>query len=191
MKSALLAVVGLLAVTPMAQAQDGLYYGAGLAAIHGTSAPDGGFGTYEVSGTDAGLALTLGYRFAGAGNLSYGVEGNLDVTSGKRMDQSCASTGPAWCDIDRTFRLRGTVTGAAGGGDFTASLGLVMIQGIAEDGPGTFVDATGRGLSLGLGWQGSAMPIRYDLNIDRITNDNTPNYDRSLNVVGLRMSYMF
>jgi hypothetical protein len=174
----------------VAQAQDGLYYGAGLAAIRSTSAPDG-FGTYDTSGTDAGLALTLGYRFAGGDTLSYGIEGNLDVTSGKQMDRSCISSGPAWCNIDRTLRLRGTLTTATGSGDFTAALGEVLIQGTAEDGPGTFVDATGRGLSLGLGWQGSAMPIRYDLNFDRITSDDTPNYDRSLDVIGLRLSYMF
>lgn len=192
MKSSLLATAALLLIAPMAQAQDGLYFGAGVAAISSTSSPDGGFGTYETSGKDLGLALTIGYRVAASDTLSYGIEGNLDLTSGKTMDDSCISVGPAWCEIDSTLRLRGTLSTGVGSGDFTASLGLVVVKGTAEDGPGTFVGATGRGVSMGLAWQGKGgIPLRYDLNVDRITSDNTPNYDRSLDVIGVRISYMF
>lgn len=193
MKSTLLATAALMLLAPMAaQAQDGLYYGVGIAAISSSSAPDGSFGTYETSGKDAGLALTLGYRVAASDTMSYGIEGNLDLTSGKAMDQSCISEGPAWCQIDSTLRLRGTLSTGVGAGDFTASLGVVMIRGTVEDGPGTFVGGTGRGVSMGLAWQGTGgMPLRYDLNFDRITSDNTPNYDRSLDVIGVRLSYMF
>ncbi|MBN8632222.1 MAG: hypothetical protein J0L76_15370 [Rhodobacterales bacterium] len=192
MKTLLLTAAAALLIAPTAQAQDGLYFGAGIAAIKATSAPETPWGGYDVSGNDAGLALTLGYRFSANGNLSYGIEANLDLTGGKRMDQSCSSIGPAWCDVDSTLRLRGTFSTAVGGGDLTVSLGAVMIKGIAEDGPGFFVDATGRGASLGLAWQGKGgMPLRYDLNVDRIISDDTANYDRSLNVIGLRVSYMF
>lgn len=192
MKSLLLTAAAALLIAPTAQAQDGLYFGAGIAAIRDSSAPDTPWGGYEASGTDAGLALTVGYRFPASGALAYGVEANLDLTSGKRMDQSCSSIGPAWCDVDSTLRLRGTFSTAVGGGDLTVSLGAVMIKGIAEDNPGLFVDATGRGASLGLAWQGKgSLPLRYDLNVDRITSDDTPNYDRSLDVIGLRVSYMF
>lgn len=192
LKTFLLTAAAALLIAPTAQAQDGLYFGAGVAAISSSSTPDGGGGGYEPSGKDAGLALTLGYSFPASGNLSYGVEANLDLTSGKRMDQSCISTGPAWCDVDSTLRLRGTFSTAVGSGDLTVSLGAVMIKGVAEDGPGTFVDATGRGVSVGLALQGKgSLPLRYDLNIDRIISDDTPNYDRSLDVIGLRVSYMF
>ena len=192
MKSLLLTAAATLLIAPTAQAQDGLYFGAGIAAIRASSAPDIPWGGYEPSGTDAGLALTIGYRFPANGDLAYGVEANLDLSSGNRMDDSCISTGPTWCDVDSTLRLRGTFSTAVGGGDLTVSLGAVMIKGVAEDGPRLFVDATGRGASLGLAWQGKgSLPLRYDLNVDRIISDDTPDYDRSLDVIGLRVSYMF
>lgn len=193
MKSLLLAATVALTAAPMVQAQDGLYFGAGITAIRSTTSPDDPWGGYEPTGRDAGLALTLGYRFPAAGTMAFGVEANLDLTSGKRMSNSCASIGPAWCDVENILRLRGTMTFDLGeGGQLTTSLGAVRVGGVSEDNPLLFVDTVGRGVSVGLGWQAQGgMPLRYDLNIDRITSDDTPNYDRSLDLIGLRVSYMF
>lgn len=143
---------------------------------------------------DGGLALTLGYRFASSGTMSLGIEGNLDLLSGKTMDDTCPGSGPTWCEINSILRLRGTSTFATGaGGMMTLSLGAVMVKGMAEDGPGDYVDATGKGVSLGVAWEpeSTAMPLRYDLNYDQINSDDATNHWRSLHVIGLRASYMF
>lgn len=193
MKSLLIAAAAVVLLAPTTQAQDGVYFGAGATTIRSTTSPDDPWGGYEPTGRDAGLALTLGYRFPAAGTMAFGIEANLDVTSGKRMTNSCVSTGPAWCDVENILRLRGTMTFDLGeGGQLTTSLGAVRVNGVSEDNPLLFVDTTGRGASFGLGWQPQGgMPLRYDLNIDRITSDDTPNYDRSLDLIGLRVSYMF
>lgn len=193
MKIAFIAAISALSMAQATNAQDGFYFGAGVAAISTSSDPGEEWGGYDVSGRDAGLALTLGYNFASVDNLTYGIEGNLDFTSGNRMDGSCEAIGPVWCEIDSTLRLRGTVTFDLGtGGHLTTSLGAVVAKGTVEDAPGLLVDAKGTGLSVGLAWQAaSGMPLRYDLNIDRIRKDDAPNFDRSLDMVSLRVSYMF
>ena len=35
------------------------------------------------------------------------------------------------------------------------------------------------------------MPVRVDLNYDAIREDDANNYDRDLDMIGLRLSYMF
>ena len=35
------------------------------------------------------------------------------------------------------------------------------------------------------------MPVRVDVNYDAIRDDNQPAYERDLDLVGLRVSYMF
>ena len=95
MKSLLIAAAAVVLLAPTTQAQDGVYFGAGATTIRSTTSPDDPWGGYEPTGRDAGLALTLGYRFPAAGTMAFGIEANLDVTSGKRMTNSCVSTGPA------------------------------------------------------------------------------------------------
>ncbi|MCX7286347.1 MAG: outer membrane beta-barrel protein [Rhodobacterales bacterium] len=180
-----------------ATAQDaGLYFGLGITAQHATtSAP--GFGSYTPTANDFGLALTGGYRFATTSTLAFGVEGNLDLMSGKLMSDetdACSSRGPTWCELDTMVRLRGTLTTDVGGGNLiTASAGAVMVNGRAEDGDGVYVDATGFGPSLGVAWDPSAidLPLRVDLNYEWITSDDADNYERDLDMVSLRLSYMF
>lgn len=193
MKLALIAALSALSMAPAANAQDGFYFGAGVAAVRTSSDPGVEWSGFNVSGRDAGLALTAGYNFASVGNLTYGIEGNLDFMSGKRMDDSCVAIGPVWCEIDSTLRLRGTATFALGtGGHLTTSLGAVMAKGTVEDAPGLLVNSTGTGVSVGLAWQAaSGTPLRYDLNFDRIRKDDAPNFDRSLDMISLRVSYMF
>lgn len=189
------ATAALLALAPAAQAQDA-YFGLGLA-VSGNSSSGDEFSSYEPSATDYGIALTAGYRFASAGTLAYGVEGNLDLMSGKLMsdgDDACTSVAPTWCEVDAVFRLRGTMTSElANGSRLMGSLGAAIVHGRAEDGPGTYVSTTGRGLSLGLSWEqvGGSVPVRVDLNYDAIREDDANNYDRDLDMIGLRLSYMF
>lgn len=197
MKIGLLASTVVLALANAAAAEDGAYFGLGIGVSNETSAPefnkDG-----EISATDFGLALTAGYRFPSAGTVAFGVEGNLDLMSGKLMgkdgNEACPGFGPTWCYVDAAARLRGTVsTDLSGGGRLMGSLGAVVVRGQAEDGPGTFVDAVGRGISIGVAWEnlGGGMPVRVDLNYDSVKRDNANNYDRSLDMIGLRVSYMF
>jgi len=153
----------------------------------------------DFSATDYGLALTAGYRFAAVGNLTYGIEGNLDLMGGNRMSTSggsdtCTNQSPSWCEVDAVLRLRGTFsTSLANGARLTTSLGAAVVRGLAEDGPDNYVDATGRGLSLGIAWEqvGSRVPVRVDLNYDAIHTDDANLYDRDLNMLGLRVSYLF
>ena len=195
MKSAVLAAASALLLGQTAAAQDGFYYGIGLGLTESsTNSPI--VSDYTAAATDVSLALTAGYRFAGTGALSYGIEGNLDILGGATMNDgtdACTGTSPSWCTIDTVLRLRGTLTNQlAGGGQLTWSLGAVMVKGVSENGPGNNLDTTGRGLSVGLGWQpAGGMPVRIDVNYDAIRDDNQPAYERDLDLVGLRVSYMF
>lgn len=196
MKTGFLATAVVFALANAVAAQDGAYFGLGVGISQNSSTADGFVG-YEPSATDFALALTAGYRFPSAGTLAYGIEGNLDLMSSKLMSDvidACASNGPTWCEVDAALRLRGTLTtDLSGGGRLTTSLGAVVVRGRAEDGPGIFVDATGRGISLGVAWEqvGGRVPVRVDLNYDAVRQDNTNNFDRELDMIGLRVSYMF
>ena len=195
MKSAVLAAASALLLGQTAAAQDGFYYGIGLGLTESsTNAPI--VSSYTATATDLSLALTAGYRFAGPGALSYGIEGNLDILGGATMNDgadACTGTSPSWCTVDTVLRLRGTLTNQlAGGGQLTWSLGAVVVKGVTENGPGNNLDTTGRGLSVGLGWQpAGGMPVRLDVNYDAIRDDNPPDYERDLDLVGLRVSYLF
>lgn len=195
MKLAIVAVASALLIGQTATAQDGFYYGVGLGLTgSSTNAPIVSF--YTATATDASLALTAGYRFAGSGAQTYGIEGNLDILGGQTMNDgtdACTGTSPSWCTVDTVLRLRGTLTNQlAGGAELTTSLGFVVVKGVSENNPGNNLDTTGRGLSVGLGWQPSGgMPMRIDVNYDAIRDDNQPLYERDLDLIGLRVSYMF
>ncbi len=196
MKNIATAVVMLMALTQSAAAEGGTYFGIGFGVLSSTSeAPI--VGGFEANATDLSLALTAGYRLPGSGALSFGVEGNLDLHTGKLMSDgadACTSTSPTWCEVDATARLRLTIgSELAGGNTVTASLGAVAVSGRLEANPGDFRSSTGEGLSVGLAWEhlyGGA-PVRVDLNYDSIRSDSNPTYERSLDMVGLRVSYMF
>lgn len=195
MKSAILAAASAVLLGQAAAAQDGFYYGVGLGLTESsTNSPVVSF--YTATATDASLALTAGYRFAGSDALTFGIEGNLDILGGQTMNDgtdACTGTSPSWCSVDTVLRLRGTLTNQlANGGQLTSSLGFVMVKGISENGPGNNLDTTGRGLSVGLGWQPTGgMPVRIDVNYDAIRDDNQPLFERDLDLIGLRVSYLF
>lgn len=196
MKTGLIATALTVAMATSVQAQDGAYFGIGLGVSHNSTSativPD-----FDATATDFGLALTAGYRFASVGNLTYGFEGNLDIMGGKLMSDyvdACTDESPTWCEVDATLRLRGTVSSElASGARLMGSLGAAIVRGRAEDGPGNYVNATGRGLSLGVSWEqvGGNLPVRVDVNYDAIRIDDANNYDRKLDMIGLRVSYMF
>jgi hypothetical protein len=192
-----LAAAGLLlALTQSASADDGLYYGLGLGVLNSTSEAPIVPG-FEGQATDTSLALTLGYRWPQAGVVFYGVEGNLDFHTGNLMNDSvdaCTSTSPTWCEVDSTARLRVTIGHElAGGSTVMAHIGAVAVSGRLEANPGDFRDSTGRGASVGVSWERlyGAVPLRVDLNYDSIRSDSNPTYERSLDMIGLRVSYMF
>ncbi len=194
MKIALMAAISVLGMVQAADAQDGFYYGIGLGVTESsTNAPI--VSDYTATATDLSLALTAGYRFAASGNLQFGIEGNLDVLSGETMSDgadACTGQSPSWCTLDTVLRLRGTVTTElANGGHLTSSLGAVLVDGVTENGGGNYLDTTGKGLSLGFGWEPATMPVRIDVNYDAIRDDDQPLYERDLDLIGLRASYMF
>ncbi|MBL9063648.1 hypothetical protein [Tabrizicola sp.] len=105
---------------------------------------------------------------------------------------ACTGQSPSWCTLDTVLRLRGTVTTElANGGHLTSSLGAVLVDGVTENGGGNYLDTTGKGLSLGFGWEPATMPVRIDVNYDAIRDDDQPLYERDLDLIGLRASYMF
>lgn len=194
MKLAALVSATALLAAHAASAQDGFYFGVGLGLTESsTNAPIVSF--YTATATDVSLALTAGYRFAGTEKLSFGIEGNLDLLGGATMKDgtdACTGTSPSWCTIDTVLRLRGTLTTQlAGGSRLTSSLGAVLVKGVSENGPGNNLDTTGNGYSFGFGWEAAGQPVRVDLNFDVIRDDDQPAYERDLDLVGLRLSYMF
>lgn len=197
MKIAILASAFGLALAQSAAAQDGAYFGIGLG-IGQTMTTSSVVPEYDASVTDFSLALTAGYRFASAGPLTYGVEGNLDLMAGNVMEDNgtdaCTGSSPSWCEVDAAFRLRGTLTADyVGGNRWTASLGVVVVQGLSENGGGNYLDTRGQGVSVGIAWErpDAGLPVRVDLNYDAVRDDNQPAYDRNLDMIGLRVSYMF
>ena len=195
MKIALVAALSALSMAPAAEAQDGFYYGIGLGLTR-TSTVSPVVPGYEADATDYSLALTAGYRFPATGRLAYGIEGNLDFLSSKAMSgnggDACTGISPSWCEVDAVLRLRGTLsTDLASGSSLTTSLGVALASGVSENGPGNNLDTTGRGLSLGIGWESAGAPVRGDLNYDAIRTDNQTLYERDLDLIGLRVSYMF
>jgi hypothetical protein len=195
MKHVALATFAALGLAQTASAEEGLYYGIGLG-VGSTMTTSEVVPFYEARATDYSLALTLGYRFATSGPVTFGIEGNLDLMSGNNMADSglasCTGVSPSWCEVDTALRLRGTMTSdLAGGNHLTTSLGLVVVKGRAESGPGNNVDTTGRGVSVGVAWERDGSPLRVDLNYDAIRSDNQTMYDRDLDMIGLRVSYMF
>lgn len=198
MKRATLAVVVNLAMTQTGAAQDGFYYGIGIGVTDSETLSDA-VSTFTADGRDYSIALTAGYRFATGAPLSFGIEGNLDALTGKTMAdpsgrEACDNASPTWCEVDTVLRLRGTVSGLlANGSRIMASAGPVVVSGRAEEHNSSFKTTRGDGMSLGLSWENAndAFPVRIDLNVDRIRNDNLPPFSRTLDMVGLRASYMF
>ena len=187
----------LLVFGQAAAAQDGAYYGLGLA-LNQTESSAAIVPTTELSSTDPALALTVGYRWPMASTMFVGVEGNLDFQSGDTMTDGvatgCTSITPSWCEVDSIARLRLTLgKDFANGNSLMGSLGVVAARGRLEANPGDYVDAVGKGTSLGLAWQHAfgERSVRFDLNYDHINSDDARTYDRSLDIVGLRVSLMF
>lgn len=198
MKTAILAALSALGLAASASAQDGFYYGIGLGVTKGETVSTAIEG-FIPKGTDYSLALTAGYRFTTAGSFSLGIEGNLDALTGNTMVDStgreaCDNASPTWCEVDTVARLRGVVSTELGNGNrISASIGEAMAWGRGEQSNSVFKSTDGRGLSVGLSWEGplAGLPLRIDVNYDKIRHDNLEVYDQTLDLVGLRASYMF
>ena len=197
MRLTFLATSLLVALTQSAAAEDGFYYGLGLGVTQ-SSADAEIEDFFNLTATNLSLALTAGYRIAQSKGLSYGIEGNLDVHTGKLMKdgpaEGCSNFTPSWCEINSSLRVRGTLSKKlAAGNTLMASLGFVVVSGRLEANPSDYRDSIGRGPSIGISWEHPMgnHGLRMDLNYDLIKTDNNPTYDRSLDMIGLRISYMF
>jgi opacity protein-like surface antigen len=153
----------------------------------------------QTDGTDVSFGGVLGYRWDLAAGQSIGVEGTADFFSGERMScdlgaDACTSVSPDWCGLDSIARLRG-VYGVTLGNRFEvfSMAGVSMVNGLAEDGPGVFVDTGGTGYTLGLGAQ-KAMgtgTLRVELTYDRLGNTDADVFEKNLEVISLRSSFLF
>ena len=68
-----------------------------------------------------------------------------------------------------------------------------MVNGLLENGPGTYVSGRGLGYSVGLGAEKQVAKgtMRIEAIYDVITTDNRPMYDRDLDILSLRASFIF
>jgi Outer membrane protein beta-barrel domain len=198
MKMTFLAILSAMGLAHAAAAEDGFYYGIGIGVTESsTFSPV--ISTFEASGRDFSLALTAGYRIATTGPLSFGVEGNLDALTGDPMEdaagrEACTDASPTWCEVDTVLRLRGTASAElANGSRIAVSLGPVLVNGRAEERNSVYRSTSGHGVSVGVSWEnfGSSLPVRVDLNYDRIRDDDLAPFERELDMIGLRASYMF
>lgn len=185
-----------LSIASVAQA-DGFYYGASLGYTQMTSTTDG---IGETSGETAVFGGILGYRtdltkgqFLSAElNLDFAVDGEMSYSNGA---DSCSSQSPDWCDIDALGRIRGVYGLPVGSGyDFIASAGLAIASGVAEDGPGVYVDTVGVGYTVGIGAQrqfSAGMTGRIEIIYDSIGNTDPDEFDKTLENIGLVTSLVF
>lgn len=188
-------LASLLAAS-IAQAE-GLYYGASLGYTKMTSTSDG---IGETVGDSAVIGGVLGYRSDLTGGQFWAAELDVDFVVDGEMSYddggaSCTSRSPDWCDIDMLSRVRGIYGLPAGGGyDFFMSAGLAFVTGLAEDGPGVYVDTSGTGYTAGLGVQRALSgggTARVELIYDSIGNTDPDAYEKTLKNVGLVASAVF
>lgn len=197
MKKIFLAIGLALGVGQLAHAQEGAYFGLG-AGVNFNSAVSSEVSFFQATSTDFSLALTAGYRLPQMGAGFWGVELNLDFATGELLadgnQDACTNVSPNWCNIDGIARLRATYGHGLGDGSMLmGSLGVASVRGRLEQNPGEYVDATGTGFSLGVAWEKPLgdRAVRLDLNYDFIDDDDHPTYPRELEIIGLRVSYMF
>lgn len=180
-----------------ATAEEGFYYGGalGFAKLESQST---GIGRTE--GQDAFLGVVLGYRFSHDDQSWFGVEGTLDGTTGQRMTtvgvpvESCSDESPDWCEVRGIARVRG-VYGAKVTSDIEvlSMVGVAAVAGLAEDGPGNYVDTTATGLTIGVGGQrpmGGGMG-RLEFVYDRFEGSNPGDFEKTLEIFSLRTVFTF
>ncbi|RYG92388.1 hypothetical protein EU803_08155 [Loktanella sp. IMCC34160] len=180
-----------------AQAEEGLYYGAalGLAKSESESA---GIGMTE--GNDMTFGVVLGYRMEYASGTSVAIEGTYDGTSRNLMTSvgvptdACTDWSPDWCEVHTIARIRGVYgTTLSNGIEVLSMAGIASVAGLAEDGPGNYVDTTATGFTLGVGGQkpvGNGM-LRVELVYDRFEGSEPGDYEKNLDILSLRTVFTF
>ena len=97
----------------------------------------------------------------------------LESTEG--YGPACGDYSPHWCEIDTVVRLRSLVKRSVNEDwSIVGSLGGVMVNGLLENGPGTYVSGRGLGYSVGLGAEKQVAKgtMRIEAIYDVITTDN-------------------
>jgi Outer membrane protein beta-barrel domain len=198
MKSGILALA-LIGAATGAHAQEGFYAGFGLG-YSTMSSDEIGFSARSEA-ESALLGLTVGYRFAGAGQLFYAVEGDADFSraeftgTGGGLQCPDGADGAYYCTQDATVRLRGLVGTEIGKGwEGFATLGYGVVFGTASTNSG-IPDVTNGGLTYGVGMQrtlGDGM-ARVELVRDDFGTmmKNPSDYDATYEATTLKASYIF
>lgn len=192
------AAIGALFLATAVQADEGLYYGValGYSDMSSTSLNGGG----ATSGQDFSVGGIVGYGFALQNGANIAVEGTLDVTTGNtfsddiNVGDACTNNSPDWCEVDAIARVRGVYgTTMANGYEVLSMAGIAAVSGRAEDGPANFADTTAVGYTLGVGLETDFRnsSIRYELTYDNFDEHSPEAFDKDLEIISLRVAFMF
>lgn len=197
MKTKICAAVALSASllgASAASAEEGFYYGG---SIGGSSLRSESIDTTSTG--SIALGVVAGFSFALQNGWSAGVEGSFDFLTGGAMSYSdgqpsCTSRSPDWCDVNNIARIRGFIGIPMNDNiEFLAMGGFATASGLAEDGPGTFVDSRTRGFTVGVGAQTETGfgTTRFELIYDQMSNITPNSYDKTLKVISIKTSILF
>lgn len=182
-----------------AVAEEGLYYGVGLAYSDAESASQPG-GSTTSNASFGQLGVTVGYRWD-QGDWFYATELDGELSLGNNFvgnsNSVCAvyANGPYYCAHDATLRVRFAV-GTSSGDDyeFFATAGAVKVFGESAVSPTSQASASNTGYTVGIGAQ-RAMErgtLRGELIYDNAEDNGPPSFYRpTYEAITLKFSYLF
>ena len=197
MRKVALTCGAVIIASPMS-AETGFYYGLSAGVSMYDTVALGNLGPADSTGLTFGGIV--GYTFETNTEYSTAIEVSVDGAMADTLESTegygpaCGDYSPHWCEIDTVVRLRSLVKRRVNEDwSIVGSLGGVMVNGLLENGPGTYVSGRGLGYSVGLGAEKQVAKgtMRIEAIYDVITTDNRPMYDRDLDILSLRASFIF
>ena len=189
-----LAVVGALAGSA-ALAEDGLYYGGAVGVADVSSRSQFG----APSGKDLSFGAVVGYKSSLSNGGFWAAEVTVDLLTGGTLEypfgaQACTNQSPDWCEVKTLARLRGVYgVPISDTKNIIYSAGIAYVEGRGEDGPFNYLHTTSTGFTLGIGLERESGKgtMRYEAVYDRFEGANPDDFDKTLEIVSLRLSYLF
>lgn len=189
---------GVLITASSAATAEGFYYGASLGYGQLKSASVGTAETEAEVVTFGGLlgfsgAVGNGHFWAFEANVNRSVDGEMGY-SGFEFS-SCTDQSPDWCDVELIARARG-IYGMPVSADYDlfGSVGLAFVSGVAEDGPGNYVDTTATGATISAGIQREIPGVgtgRLEVVYDTFDKHSPEEFEKTLENVSLVASILF
>ena len=118
--------------------------------------------------------------------------GTLEYPSGAGWP--VPSFSPDWCEVKTLARLRGIYgVPISDSKAVVYSAGIAFVEGRGEDGPFNFLHTTSTGFTLGVGLERESGngTMRYEVVYDRFEGSNPDDYEKTLKILSLRLSYLF